>query len=629
MPAKLTPEELVTLIILNDKGQSNPRLPTPSASPRAPSATTCRRARPIRPPTADTASPARPTPWPRSSTTGSAAAARPDEASPPRPVNVRALYDYLVAEHAYHGSYRSVLRFVRARYPAPRLRPFRRVETPPGAQAQVDWGEFAGLDVGEGPQTLYAFVMVLSHSRKEVVIWCRRMDQLAWHHAHNEAFRRLGGIPAVLRIDNLKTGHRRGGRAVGRGQHRPTGATPGASASTSTPACPAARRTRARSRTRSAASGGGSGSRGRSPAWPSCRADTTSSWPPGTSGGPARRPAGPSTTAVEMGERKTGSPALSVMGSVEEGRPGIEPARLACMEDLFASRSNPWRAPPGAAFVRPFSNSTPYRSPWKPPPRPLLPPLRLRRPQRVHSRYTRRLADLPCFGRAVRLQVTVRRFFCPQPECPRRIFAERLPGFAEPYARTTDRLRQAHESIGFALGGEAGSRLTIGLSMATSPDTLLRRVKQLKDDRRRLPRFVGIDDWAWCKGQRYGTIVVDLERGDVVDLLPDRDAETVKTWLNEHPGVELVSRDRWSAYAQAATEAAPKPQQVADRWHLLKNLREAIERLFERQSDGHRRGTQSATEAGVYRRPAEQRPPNRQWPKPARRLPAAEPNRLP
>ena len=204
--------------------------------------------------------------------------------------------------------------------------------------------------------------------------------------------------------------------------------------------------------------------------------------------------------------------------------------------------------------------------------------------RRVHSRYTRRLADLPCFDRAVRLQVTVRRFSCPKPECPRRIFAERLPGFAEPHARTTVRLRQAHESIGYALGGEAGSRLTMDLSMATSPDTLLRRVKQLKDAGAPPPRFVGIDDWAWRKGQRYGTIVVDLERSDVVDLLPDRDPDTVKEWLNEHPGVELISRDRWSDYAKASAEAAPQAQQIADRWHLLKNLREAIERLFERHS---------------------------------------------
>jgi transposase len=203
---------------------------------------------------------------------------------------------------------------------------------------------------------------------------------------------------------------------------------------------------------------------------------------------------------------------------------------------------------------------------------------------RVHSRYTRRLADLPCLGRTVQLLVTVRRFSCPEPACLRRIFAERLAGYAAPYARTTARLQQTHTAIGCALGGEAGARLSLSLAMPTSPDTLLRRVKECGDDSLPPPRLVGIDDWAWRKGQRYGTIVVDLERGRVIDLLPDRDAETVKTWLKEHPGVELISRDRWSDYAQAAAEAAPDAQQVADRWHLLKNLREAIERLFERES---------------------------------------------
>ena len=118
--------------------------------------------------------------------------------------------------------------------------------------------------------------------------------------------------------------------------------------------------------------------------------------------------------------------------------------------------------------------------------------------------------------------------------------------------------------------------------MPTSPDTLLRRVKQAGARSSGTPKFVGIDDWAWCKGQRYGTIVVDLETNDVIDLLPDRDAATVRTWLEAHPGIELVSRDRSSAYSQAASEAASQAQQVADRWHLLKNVREAIERLFER-----------------------------------------------
>lgn len=204
--------------------------------------------------------------------------------------------------------------------------------------------------------------------------------------------------------------------------------------------------------------------------------------------------------------------------------------------------------------------------------------------RRVRSRYTRRLDDLPCLGRRVRLQVVVRRFVCPQPDCPRRIFAERLPGFAAPRARTTDRLRQAQTDIGSSLGGEAGSRLAACMGMATSPDTLLRRVKRLKNEPVEPPRVVGIDDWAWRKGQRYGTVVVDLERGDVIDLLPDRDADTVAAWLKAHPGIEVVSRDRSAAYARAATEGAPQAGQVADRWHLLKNLREAVERVLERHS---------------------------------------------
>jgi transposase len=219
--------------------------------------------------------------------------------------------------------------------------------------------------------------------------------------------------------------------------------------------------------------------------------------------------------------------------------------------------------------------------------------------RRVHSRYDRRLDDLPCLGRCVRLQVAVRRFVCPQSECPRRIFTERLPGFAAPWARTTDRLRQTQTDIGSSLGGEAGARLAARLAITTSPDTLLRRVKRLQNEPAEPPRVVGIDDWAWRKGQRYGTIVVDLERSDVIELLPDRDAETVAAWLKAHPGVEVVSRDRSAAYAQAATEGASQAEQVADRWHLLKNLREAVERVLERHSavvDAALKTTETPTE---------------------------------
>jgi transposase len=203
---------------------------------------------------------------------------------------------------------------------------------------------------------------------------------------------------------------------------------------------------------------------------------------------------------------------------------------------------------------------------------------------RVHSRYTRRLDDLPCLGRCVRLQVAVRRFTCLQPDCPRRIFTERLPGFAAPWARTTDRLRQAQTDIGSSLGGEAGARLAARMAITTSPDTLLRRVKRLENEPTGPLRAVGIDDWAWRKGQCYGTIVVDLERGDAIDLLPDRAADTVAAWFKAHPGIEVVSRDRSATYAEAATEGAPRAVQVADRWHLLKNLREAVERVLARHS---------------------------------------------
>ena len=132
-----------------------------------------------------------------------------------RPVNVLELYEYLVAEYGYEGSYRSVLRYVRRQYPRPKTRTYRRVETPPGAQSQTDWGEFPRVDVGQGPEPLHAFVMVLSHSRRPAVVWSRRQDLLSWLHCHNEAFRRLAGVPAVNRIDNVKTAIVRGAGARG------------------------------------------------------------------------------------------------------------------------------------------------------------------------------------------------------------------------------------------------------------------------------------------------------------------------------------------------------------------------------------------------------------------------------
>src|SRR5262245_9947027 len=202
--------------------------------------------------------------------------------------------------------------------------------------------------------------------------------------------------------------------------------------------------------------------------------------------------------------------------------------------------------------------------------------------QRVHARYRRLIADLPVAGRRFVLRITARKFLCDNPSCDRQIFCERLTGLAVAHARTTERLTSLHRLIGFALGGEPGSRLAEALAIPTSGDTLLRRAKTAPDEPEPRYRFVGIDDFALCKGQTYGTILVDLERRRVIDIFDRRDGSAVEAWLKAHPTVEVVTRDRWSAYASAATAGASQATQVADRWHLLKNLREAIERLFER-----------------------------------------------
>jgi transposase len=204
------------------------------------------------------------------------------------------------------------------------------------------------------------------------------------------------------------------------------------------------------------------------------------------------------------------------------------------------------------------------------------------RSSRVHSRYHRHLADLPWHGLPVRLQLSCRKFFCDRPDCSRRIFTERLPGIVRPSARRTERLDQALLLIGYALGGEAGARLVAALGMKGSPDTLLRRIRQAMPSGAGTPQVLGVDDWAFCRGQRYGTLLVDLERRCPVDLLPDRRAETLADWLTEHPGVQIVTRDRSWEYARGITEGAPDALQVVDRFHLLSNLREMLERVIER-----------------------------------------------
>lgn len=208
---------------------------------------------------------------------------------------------------------------------------------------------------------------------------------------------------------------------------------------------------------------------------------------------------------------------------------------------------------------------------------------------KVHSRYQRRVADLPWQGLAVRLELHACKFFCINHRCPRKIFCERLPTVVAPYAHRTLRLNEALTRIGFALGGEAGARLATGLSMNTSPATLLRRVRQEPIEEIPNLQILGVDDFAFRRAYRYGTILVDQERRRPIDLLPNSEAKTFSAWLRAHPGVQIITRDRGRSYADGASEGAPDAVQIADRCHLCKNLVEVVERVLARQHKALRR----------------------------------------
>ena len=201
----------------------------------------------------------------------------------------------------------------------------------------------------------------------------------------------------------------------------------------------------------------------------------------------------------------------------------------------------------------------------------------------IHSYYRRKPLELPCAGQTLRLLLSVKKFFCRVASCPRKVFTERLPELIEPSSRLTTRLRNIVQAICTAFNANGGVRLAEQLGIHLSRMTFLHSLLLVPTPPVGNVKAVGVDDFAWKRGKRYGTVIIDLETHRVLDLLPDREAESVKQWLVAHPEIEIVSRDRGGAYADGAARGAPQAIQIADRWHVCKNLGDAVEEYITRQ----------------------------------------------
>lgn len=201
---------------------------------------------------------------------------------------------------------------------------------------------------------------------------------------------------------------------------------------------------------------------------------------------------------------------------------------------------------------------------------------------RIHSKYIRMLADLPASGYIVKVTVLSRKYFCDNPECLRKIFTERFTREIIPYHRRFNRSKNLLANMALELGGNKGALISRLAGLPVSPSTILRIIKRMNLQIQKVTSgIIGVDDWAFKKGNTYGTIIVDLQENKVVDLLCDRESETLCLWLKEHPEVEVVSRDRGGPYAKGAREGAPQAIEVADRFHLLMNLGDATKRMFQ------------------------------------------------
>lgn len=201
---------------------------------------------------------------------------------------------------------------------------------------------------------------------------------------------------------------------------------------------------------------------------------------------------------------------------------------------------------------------------------------------RVHSRYVRTVVDAAVGGQNTVIKLTVRRFFCNDGTCPKTTFAEQVPQLTFRYGRSTLQLRRLREHVALALAGRAGARLTEAMAVGVSRDSMLRLVRALPDPQVGPVRVLGVDDFALKKGNVYGTVLVDVETGQAIDVLPERTADALVTWLQAHESIEVICRDRGGCYSEGATRGAPAAIQVADRWHLWSNFGKACENAVRR-----------------------------------------------